>query len=225
VSGKRVSQGSPGGRFASAWPLIVLAVLVTLGIGLEALGLFDWRRVLGWARAFAGDWRLAAGIILVQVALFTFALPGSALLWLAAPLYSAVTATLILTVGGTAGAATAYLFARRLTRTGFAKAKERRVFRLLEARGDFLTLCALRMLPGVPHSVINYASGILRLPLPSFLAATALGLAVKTFLYSSAIHGFAESGTPADLLRPETMLPLFGLALLLLLGRLARSRL
>jgi len=224
VSGKRVCPRSRHPRLAAAGPLIVLAALAALGITLQALGWFDWRQALAWARGYAGDWRLPAAIVLVQAVLFTFGLPGSALVWLAAPLYPAPAAALILTAGGTAGALTAYLFARRLTRASFAEAREQRLFRLLEAQGDFLTLCALRVLPGIPHSVINYASGTLRLPLPRFLTATALALAVKTLLYSSAIHELAASSTPSDLLRTGTLAPLAGLALLLLLGRLARAR-
>ena len=206
-------------------PLIVLAALVLLGFALEALGLFDWRSALGWARAYAGDWRLAVAIALAQVALFTFALPGSSLLWLAAPLYPAPAAALILTAGGTAGALTAYLFARRLTRSAFTQPSEGRVLRVLKAQGDFLTLCALRVLPGVPHSLINYAAGALRVPLARFLAATALALGVKSYLYSSALRGLLESGTPSDLWRAGTLAPLVGLGLLLLLGRLLRARL
>ncbi len=39
---------------------------------------------------------------------------------------------------------------------------------------------------------INYASGTLRLPLVRFLASTTLALAVKTLVYSSAIHQLLE---------------------------------
>lgn len=200
--------------------LAVLAALVALGIALELLGIVDWRLALEWARGHAGGWPLAAAIVAAQLALYTFAQPGSLLLWVAALLYAPPAATLILTAGGTCGALGAYLLARRLTRFDPAQARRRALFRLLERQGDFFTLCALRVLPGVPHSVINYASGILALPLARFLSASALGLAVKSYLYASALGGAAGATSAADLMRLEVLGPLILIALLLLTGRL-----
>jgi len=204
--------------------LAILVSLVALGIALEGLGVVDWRLALEWARAHAGSWQLAVTIVLAQLALYTFAQPGSILFWVAALLYSPFAATLILTAGGTSGALGAYLFARRLTRLDLDRARERRLFRLIARQSDFFTLCALRTLPGMPHSIINYAAGILALPLLRFLSATALGLAVKSYLYSSAIAGAIGVGGPSDLMRLEVLGPLILAALLLLLGRFALGR-
>jgi uncharacterized membrane protein YdjX (TVP38/TMEM64 family) len=202
----------------------ILAALVVLGIALEALGLVDWRLALEWARGRAGGWQLAAAIVAAQFLLYTFAQPGSALFWVAALVYPPPAATLILTAGGTSGALGAYLLARRLTRFDPAQARQQRLYRLLERQGDFFTLCALRVLPGMPHSVINYASGTLALPIARFLPATALGLAVKSYLYASALGGAAGAASPADLIRLEVLGPLVLIALLLLLGRFALGR-
>jgi uncharacterized membrane protein YdjX (TVP38/TMEM64 family) len=207
-------------RRASA--AFILAALIVLGIALEALGLVEWRLALQWARGRAGGWQLAAAIVAAQFLLYTFAQPGSALFWVAALVYPPPAATLILTAGGTSGALGAYLLARRLTRLDPAQARQQRLYRLLERQGDFFTLCALRVLPGMPHSVINYASGTLALPLARFLPATVLGLAVKSYLYSSALGGAAGADSPADLMRLEVLGPLVLIALLLLLGRFAR---
>lgn len=206
------------------WPLIALAALVALGIALEVLGLIDWRAALEWARGYPAGWGLAAALILLQIAMFTFALPGSTIVWVAAVLYPAPMATLILTAGGTAGALAAYVFARRLGRVSTVQAREQRLYRVLEAQGDFLTLCALRVLPGVPHSLINYTAALLRLGLPRFLTATALGFAVKSFLYSTAIGQVVESATYSDIIRTETLGPLAAIALILLFGRVVRGR-
>lgn len=199
--------------------LALLAALVALGIALEALGVIDWRLALEWARGHARGWQLPVTIVLAQSVLYTFARPGSILFWVAALLYSAPLATVILTAGGTAGALGAYLFARRLTRIHVARARGERIFNLLERQGDFFTLCALRVLPGMPHSAINYASGTLALPLVRFLAATALGLAIKSYLYSAAVGGVVGTAGPSDLLRLDVLGPLFAIASLLFLGR------
>ena len=201
--------------------ILALAALAVLGIALDALDLVDWSRALEWARARAGGWSLPAAIVLAQLVLFTFGQPGSILLWAAALLYPPPLATLILTAGGTAGALGAYLFARRLTRLDVSAARGHRLFNILERQGDFFTLCALRVLPGMPHSAINYASGTLALPLPRFLAATALGLAFKSYLYSAAVGAATGATGPSNLLRLDVLGPLFAIALLLLLGRFA----
>lgn len=204
--------------------ILALVALAAAGLALEALDVVDWSVALDWARARAGDWRLPAAIIVCQALLYTFAQPGSILFWAAALLYAPPAATLILTAGGTAGAFGAYLLAHRLTRSGLPAAREHRLFDILERQGDFFTLCALRVVPGMPHSAINYAAGTLALPLPRFLAATALGLAVKSYLYSSAVDEASGAARPSDLLGVDVLGPLFAIALLLLLGRLAERR-
>ena len=204
--------------------ILALAALAALGIALDALDLVDWSRALEWARAHASGWSLPAAIILAQLVLFTFGQPGSILLWAAALLYPPPLATLILTAGGTAGALGAYLFARRVTRIDAARARGGRLFGLLERQGDFFTLCALRVLPGMPHSAINYASGTLGVPLARFLAASVLGFALKSYLYSAAIAGAIGTAGPRDLLRLDVLGPLVAIALLLLLGRFAYRR-
>lgn len=203
--------------------LALLAALVALGFALEALGVVDWRLALDWARDHAGGWQLPLTIVLAQFALYTFAQPGSILFWVAALLYSPLAATLILTAGGTSGALGAYLFARRLAPLDLDRLREQHLFGLIARQGDFFTLCTLRVLPGIPHSIVNYASGMLALPLLSFLPATALGLAVKSYVYSSATAGVVGAG-PADLIRVEVLAPLILIALLLLLGRFALGR-
>lgn len=207
-----------------SWRILALAALAALGIALDALGLVDWSRALEWARARAGGWRLPAAIVLAQLVLFTFGQPGSILFWAAAVLYPPPLATLILTAGGTAGALGAYLFARRVTRIDVARARGGRLSGVLGRQGDFFTLCALRVLPGVPHSAINYACGTLAVPLARFLAASVLGFALKSYIYSAAIAGVIGTAGPADLLRLEVLGPLVAIALLLLLGRFAYRR-
>jgi uncharacterized membrane protein YdjX (TVP38/TMEM64 family) len=203
------------------WDLPVLAVLVAVGVALDLLGIVDWRVALEWARGHSGEWWLPAGIVLAQLALYTFAQPGSALFWVAALLYPPPAATLILTAGGTTGALGAHLFSHHLTRRAAAEVRGRRLFHLLERQGDFFTLCALRVLPGMPHSVLNYASGILGLPLPRFLAASAVGLALKSYFYTVAVDRAIGAVRPADLVRLDVLGPLFAIALFLLLGRRA----
>lgn len=209
---------------APRWPLALLAALVAVGLAAHALDLVDWRAVLAYARGHAAQWWLAPALVLLQVLLFTFALPGSAVLWLASPLYAPAAATAILTSGGCLGALAAYAFARRLAGASLERLQSSRGYRIMRREGDFLVLCALRVAPGVPHSVLNYAAGVLRLPLLPFAAAAAVGFGVKAYLYSSVIHQALAAGAPAELLSPATLWPLVALAAVLLVAHGVRRR-
>jgi len=205
-------------------PLALLALLVAAGLAAHALTWFEWREALAWARGHAGQWWLPLALILLQTLLFMFALPGSTLLWVVAPLYAPAAATLILTAGGVGGALATCGFARRLTQAQQARWRRQRAWQVLERESDFLTLCALRLVPAFPHSVINYGAGILRLPLGGFAVSTAIGFGLKAFLYSSIIHRALAAEDARDLLRAEAVPLLLLLALLLLAPRLLRKK-
>lgn len=203
--------------------LAALLALACLGVLLQALDVFDWREVLRWARSHAQSWWLGPALVAAQVVLFMFALPGSSLVWLVAPLYAPPYASAILTLGGTLGGLAGYLFARRLTGGQLAQLRCRRPYLLLEKHADFPVLLALRLLPAFPHSVINYGAGTLHLPLPAFLGATVVGLGVKSFLYATVVHGAAQAEF-SEFAHPGTVLALIVLVALALLGRALRRR-
>lgn len=203
--------------------LAPLLGLIAFGLTLEVLGIVDWRTVLEALRQLAG-WPLAATIVLTQIALFAFGQPGSVMFWVAALVYPPWISTLVLTAGATLGGAAAYLLAYRSLRSRRATLSEHRVIRLIARHSDLLTLSALRLTPGMPHSLLNYGAGILEIPFQRFLAAAVPGLAAKSYLYSIAIHGLVEDPSPQALLRFEVLAPLSAAAALLLLGRLIVER-
>ncbi|GMV44894.1 MAG: hypothetical protein AMXMBFR66_02920 [Pseudomonadota bacterium] len=209
----------PARSIAPRWPLAVLAVLVASGLAAQFFELVDARAALDWARGQAAHWWFGPALVLLQVLLFTFGLPGSAVLWLAAPLFAPNAATAILTAGGCGGALAAYAFARQLTGAALARLQASRGFRLMQREGGFPLLCALRLAPGFPHSVLNYAAGTLRLPLAPFLASAAIGFAAKAWLYSHAIDAALAAGRPADLLAARTWWPLVAAAVVALAAR------
>lgn len=82
----------------------------------------------------------------------------------------------------------------------------------------------LRMMPGFPHSVINYGSGILRIKFINFIPAAMSGTAVKTYIYSALIYDTTTSGTSTSPIGPAVW-PLFLLSLLILAGVFGKHRL
>jgi uncharacterized membrane protein YdjX (TVP38/TMEM64 family) len=211
----------PLGRF---WKPILLVGLLVTGFLAERQGYFDWEVLVDRAQGHADAWWLAAAIVGLQVALFTFGLPGSLLLWVAAIVYRPAVATLLVVAGGVGGALGAYGFAATMASEWRERITSSRVLSLLARRSDFLALVAVRVLPTFPHSVINFGAGSLQLPLGRFLTATAIGLTIKGGLYVSAIHHAIEADSLAEALDWRVGLPLLGLALLFLLAALLSER-
>ncbi|WP_455209126.1 TVP38/TMEM64 family protein [Kaarinaea lacus] len=209
---------------ARLWQPLLLLALVVSGAMLHFTGVFDWQKVLHWAQGYAHVWWVPVVLICLQAALFTFALPGSTMVWLVAALYEPISAALVLTTGSTLGAFSAYWFARYETLRWANHVQRSHLYQVLEQRGDFLSLCAIRLIPGFPHSVINYGSGMLRLPIVRFLTSSLIGLAVKSFLYSNAIHGAITATNLSELVRLETLGPLVILAILTAFAAVLRNR-
>ena len=206
------------------WRPLILVALAAIGMGLYFTGIFDLAGLLQWAEGYRQYCWVAAGLALLQALFFMLALPGSTFLWVIAPIYPPLTATLILVAGSTMGAMAGYLFASRLTGPWRERIYKNRFFKQLEKRSDFLTQCAIRTFPAFPHSFINYSAGVLKLPLIPFLLAALIGLSIKTFLYATAIHGAMKANDPYELIRIETMAPLMILVLLFILAQIFQHR-
>lgn len=205
--------------------LWVLPMLVAAGLGLAAWQPIDLEALLEWGEQIGTTWWFLAAVMVAVAVLFTFGLPGSVGLWLVAPFNPPVLSTILLVIASTVGALGAYRFSGHLGRDWKPSGASGKVVDVLEERGDMLTLLAMRMLPGFPHSVINFASGVLRLPLTSFVAATMLGLTIKWGIYATAIHGIADAVEGDEAITVGTLVPLFVLVALTLLGAWARRRL
>lgn len=223
----------PGDRVVTAraqltnrrrWRLVALGVLVISGIVLASLEPVDRGALLDWGRALAADPRAVAGLVAAQALLFSFGLPGSVVFWLIAPFHSPLVATALLVTGSVAGAAGAHRVARFLGSDLQARIRDSGTLQVLRSRSDFLSQCALRVLPGFPHAAINLGGGLLRLPLLVFLLAAAAGLAGKWGLYAWAVHGIVERDGDVLQLGVADVVPLLVLAAFLGVGSLFARR-
>ena len=201
-----------------SWKLYMLAALVILGLILAVWRPFDIDALISSGEALGDHLFFRLGVILLMVILFTFGLPGSLGVWLLAPFNPPLVAALLLVAGSTGGALGAYGLSARLGSDWEPQGLSRKIYKLLQRRGDFLTQCALRTFPGFPHSVINYACGVLRVSLPTYLAATCIGHFIKWGIYASALHGVTDAVTDGSPLGFRDLWPLFALTALLLGG-------
>ena len=198
--------------------LVIVTLLITAGVLLEAYGLLDAEKMLNIARGYADHWWLILVLILLQVIMFTFALAGSFFLWIAAPLYPPAMATFILTAGATLGGITAYLFSKRLTNEWVHRIENSHTYKLLHKQDNFFTLFALRVFPAFPHALVNYSSGILNVKLSHFIPAAILGISIKSYIYSNVIYNTTTSTSVEDLLDISTYGPLILLSIITLIG-------
>lgn len=184
----------------------------------------DLMAVKQWAAQTTHHPVVIIGVMVIMAVTLSIGLPGSIGLWLIAPFYPPLIATVMLTLSSVAGALGAYQLAARASQRWSPKGLTLKVMQMLEQRSDLMTQCALRVLPGFPHSVINFAAGLRGISLKTYLLAAALGLSIKWGVYSSAIYGALEAIEEGNALQFDVVLPLIALAILLLAGAWYRRR-
>jgi len=198
--------------------ILLLLTLIIVGIVLQVTGALEPQRLIDYAREFADYWWLMILLVVLQIVLFTFALAGSSILWVTATLYPPITSSVILALGATLGGVTAYFFSQRLTDEWIEKIEHSKIYRLLQKNDNFFTLLALRLFPAFPHALVNYSSGILKVKLKYFIPAAFIGIALKSYVFSSVIYKATNTGSLYDLLDITVLAPLFFLSLLIVVG-------
>ena len=206
------------------WRLVAMGAALLMAAYLWIWHSPELADVQRWADEASHHPVVIISVILIMAVTLALGLPGSIGLWLIAPFYTPLAATPMLILGSLGGALGAYYLSSRFSDRLAPKGLTRKIMRKLEKRSDFLTQCALRVLPGFPHSVVNFAAGLLRLPLGTFVMAAIIGLGVKWAVYASAIYGALEAVESEEAVRPEVILPLVALTLLLLIGAWLRRR-
>ena len=201
------------------YKLLLLGAIIVSGIVLHQMGILDWYRLLDIGEKYAHTWWFPPIVIVVKAVLYMFAMPGSSMYWVAGILFPPLYATIIVVIGGVSGSILAYRFSQNMSKDSANRIQSSRFFSVIRNHSDFLTLSAIRTLPNFPHSVINYGSGILHVPMTRFLLSTIIGFTAKGYLYTAAIHHAATADDLTDVIQLETILPLIVLTLLFVIGK------
>ncbi|MFK5913127.1 MAG: VTT domain-containing protein [Woeseiaceae bacterium] len=196
----------------------IVVLLILLGALLNVTGLLDVDKMLSVTREYAGEWWLIVILIILQILLFTFALAGSLIFWVTAPLYPPFIATLILAAGATLGGVGAYFFSRYMTDEWVKKVEKSHTYKILQNQDNFFALFALRIFPAFPHALVNYSSGVLRVKLSHFIVAAFLGVGIKSYVYADIVYNLTTTASIDDLLNVSTILPLVLLSLITFVG-------
>jgi uncharacterized membrane protein YdjX (TVP38/TMEM64 family) len=143
--------------------------------------------------------------VLFYVAVTGLSLPGAVILTLAGGfLFGAVWGTLFVNLGATAGATLAFLASRYLLRDWV----ERKFGKWLGpvqqgfANNAFSYLMTLRLIPLFPFFVVNLVSGLTRMNVGTYVAATAIGIIPGSFVYAYAGRQLGTINSLKDIASP-----------------------
>ena len=146
--------------------------------------------------------------ILTYVLVAGLALPGAAILTLAGGfLFGSVWGTLFVNVGATTGSVFAFLAARYLLRDWVEDKFGRWLGPLQDgiARNAFSYLLTLRLIPIFPFFALNLVSGLTRMNLSTYAAATALGIIPGSFVYAYAGRQLGTIDSLKDIASPNVI--------------------
>lgn len=139
-------------------------------------------------------------VFVVVSALLTVVLfPGPLLSGASGLLFGTALGTPLSIAAATLGASLAFSVSRWWAHDAVARLAGPRVERLQRvlAGRPFLTVLYARIAPGVPYNLVNYVAGLTRIPLRTFAAATAVGVAPRAFAYTALGGSLDDLSSPA----------------------------
>jgi uncharacterized membrane protein YdjX (TVP38/TMEM64 family) len=175
--------------------LLFLAVIIGLrlgGIG-DILTFESLQRNKDSLLTFVRDHTVTSILIyiLVYIAAIALNLPGGAILTIAGGyLFGTLPAVLYVNIGATSGAVLAFLSARYLlgSRLQESYGAQLAKFNGEMERNGIRYLLTLRLIPVFPFFLVNFLSGLTRVPLSSFTWTTAIGIIPGTAVFAYAGH-------------------------------------
>lgn len=206
-----------------------LATLIAIALAIGAFFYFDAARFLSLDTvkehrdkllAFAdGHYAVAVGLFVVTYAAVTgLSLPGAAILTLVGGfLFGSVVGTLFVNLGATSGATLAFLAARYLLRDTVERKFGAWLGPVQEGftKNAFSYLMTLRLIPLFPFFVVNLVSGLTRVKVGTYVAATAIGIVPGSFVYAYAGRQLGTINSLKEVASPNVI------AAFVLLGLLA----
>ena len=143
-------------------------------------------------------WAAPAVFVVVSALLTVVLFPGPVLSAASGLLFGAVAGTPISIVSATLGACLAFSLSRWWAHDAVTELAGPRVDGLRRWVGDrgFSAILLVRVAPGVPYSLVNYAAGLTHIGLGTFALATALGVAPRAFAYTTLGGNLTDFGNP-----------------------------
>ncbi len=157
--------------------------------------------------------------VLAYCTVVGLSLPGGAIMTLAGGfLFGSVLGTLYVNVGATVGATLAFLVARYLLRDWVEQKFGSRLVPIQEgfAKNAFSYLMTLRLIPLFPFFLVNMVSGLTRVNVGTYVAATSLGIIPGSFVFAYAGRQLGTINSLKEIVSPNVLMAFTLLGLLAL---------
>jgi uncharacterized membrane protein YdjX (TVP38/TMEM64 family) len=212
-------------------PLTGKVVLLTLfGMGIGIFLYLDLSRYLSLdvlkanrdsLLAFTeANYLAAVGLFIIMYCAVTgLSLPGATMMTLAGGfLFGSLLGMLYVNVGATSGATIAFLASRYLFRDWVEQKFGTKLGPIQEgfAKNAFSYLMTLRLIPLFPFFLVNLLSGLTRVHVGTYVAATALGIVPGSFVYAYAGRQLGTLNSLQEIVSPNVLLAFILLGLLAL---------
>ncbi len=166
-----------------------------------------------------------AGFVLTYGLVTGLSLPGATILTLVGGfLFGSLLGTVFVNLGATSGATLAFLTARYLLRDWVERKFGQKLGPIQTGftKNAFSYLVTLRLVPLFPFFLVNLVSGLTRVPLGTYVVATALGIVPGSFVYAYAGRQLGTINSLKEIASPHVILAFTLLGLLALVPILYR---
>jgi len=169
------------------WLLVAIALLVLAGVAATVWGFslgLSAEAMAAWIDGL-GIWAPIGFVALYAVA--TVALvPGGIFDLVGGALFGPYLGSAINLLGGTLGAALAFLFARYIARDWAQTKAGPRLQGIMRSvdEEDWRFVAFVRLVPVIPYNIANYLLGVTRIPFPRYVLATLAFMAPSTVAYT-----------------------------------------
>ena len=170
-------------------------VLRSFAIALLAAGLvavvvwrdeIDYEAIAAWAQNHSW-WETALEFIAVHVVAGLFFVPRLFLGLAAGALFGPIWGSVLAILGGTAGAFAGFALVRFINADAVKLREAPRIGPWLERaeRQGWRFVFVVRLIPILPHSLVNYVFGLSKVATPSYLLGSALGMVPTAVIYAN----------------------------------------
>ncbi len=214
-----------------------IAVVLAIGVAVAAFFYFDLGRFLSlqalkdnrdYLLSFTETHSAAAAalFVLIYIAVAGLSLPGAVILTLAGGfLFGFAWGTLFVNLGATTGATLAFLASRYLLRDWVERKFGKWLGPVQQGfeKNAFSYLMTLRLIPLFPFFVVNLVSGLTRMNVGAYVAATAIGIIPGSFVYAYAGRQLGAINSLKDIASPGVIGAFVLLGLLALVPNLYKK--
>lgn len=185
-------QVSPHARQKSSlWPLILIgAVLAVASFTAWRLGYFDLEqrdRLIAAVGDVHSSWTAAAIFIGCWILAVILCLPTTVITVVGGALFGVTRGALLSWSAALLGTVITHTLARSLSTRGIRRLfGEHRLLETLDGTSDIWLLVRMRVVPAAPFGVVDYVSGLAKVPLRALMIATAIGMAPGAIAYAFA---------------------------------------